>query len=93
MPSATFCNIMFTIVHEEDSIWCDLSPPLVHERHFLVFLDSFVGKKSKKVRMTAPSYFFSMIWKERKKITFDNEEILMHTMKKHNFLNLGIGCL
>ena len=42
---------------------------------------SFVGKKCKKVWTSAPLCLFWMVWKERNRINFDNEELSIHRMK------------
>ena len=40
-----------------------------------------LGKKRSKVWMTAPLCLFWVVWKERNKIAFENEELLIHRMK------------
>ena len=42
---------------------------------------SFVGKKRKKVWKIAPLCLFWMVWKERNRIAFNNEELSIQRMK------------
>ena len=47
----------------------------------LGWYDSFVGKKRKKIWMVASFCLFWTVWKERNRIAFDDEELLIHMMK------------
>ena len=40
-----------------------------------------LGKKHSNAWMTAPLCLFWVVWKERNKIAFENEELLIHRMK------------
>ena len=42
---------------------------------------SFMGKKLRKVWMTPPFCLFWLVWKERNKIAFENEEFSIQMMK------------
>ena len=53
-------------------------PCLVRET-LLGWFESFVGKKRKKA--LAPLCLFWAMWKERNRITFDNEEFSVHRLK------------
>ena len=48
---------------------------------FLGWCGSFVGKKSKKTWKLAPLCLLWAMWKERNRITFDNEEFSVHRLK------------
>ena len=55
--------------------------PLSIRETFIGWHGSFVGKKRKKAWMIAPLCLFWTVWKERNKIVFDNEELLIQRMK------------
>ena len=42
---------------------------------------SFVGKKCRKAWMTVPLCLFWLVWKEKNRIAFGNEDISIHRMK------------
>ena len=48
---------------------------------------SFVDKKSRKVWMIAPLCLFWLVWKERNKIAFENEELSSQRMKNYFVCN------
>ena len=49
-----------------------------------------MGKKHRKVWKVAPSCIFWAVWKERNKITFDNEELSMNRLKNSFVCNLWV---
>ena len=50
-----------------------------------------MGKKRSKVWMTDPLCLFWAVWKERNKIAFENEELLIHRMKNSLYVIFGLG--
>ena len=57
------------------------SPLLGKGDSLLGWCGSFVGKKRKKAWKLAPLCFFWMVWKERNRMMFDNEEFSVHRLK------------
>ena len=49
-----------------------------------------MGKKRSKVWMTAPLCLFWVVWKERNKIAFENEELSIHRMKNSFVCNFWV---
>ena len=55
--------------------------PLSVKEVLLGWHDSFVGKKRRKVWRAAPLCLFWMVWKERNRITFDNDDFSIQRLK------------
>ena len=49
-----------------------------------------MGKKRRKVWMAAPSCIFWVVWKERNRIAFDNEELSTNRLKNSFVCNLWV---
>ena len=62
--------------------------PLTVRDTLLGWLASFVDKKRRKAWLTTPLCLFWMIWKERNKIIFNNEDLLIQRMKNSFVCNL-----
>ena len=68
-------ELLFTLFGVTWVLPCSVKEPL------LGWFGSFVGKKCKKAWMLAPLCLFWVVWKERNRIAFINEEFLVHRLK------------
>ena len=62
--------------------------PLSARDTLLSWHGSFMGKKRREAWMAAPLCLFGSVWKERNKIAFENEELLIQIMKYSFICNL-----
>ena len=52
---------------------------------------SFVGKKCRKAWMVAPLCIFWLVWKERNRVTFENDDLSIQRVKILLYVIFGLG--